>query len=372
MATGPLWAQATLCFRSCSRAWRIRQSLLWQGVCLSHAQLCHCADVQLLPCSVCVLPFLPVVSCKHDHVQVMAVNPPCSNLATRVTALWASVRPFIHLGSSLIAMTPLQPLISASRMLLHISWLVLVRVADVFGIARPCAIKALQDTSSNKGAYGTRSIEHEVLISLHVSHACASCPYVGKAYGFEVASAARPVPSSPHCVADSPPSSATADHCEPNAVLLVLEPYVADLAARLREHERHADSSDTEFPCHKCLEAAGRSAAMHKCGYGDVSSAAGMVLASPVLAARMAAGALLNACYQLPLGDNSAGCRRQVSSLWEYAASIRKCGLQLSVAEVLRLALELAEAISAIHDKAHVRPHSGFLVKRAPVDMPRS
>lgn len=294
---------------------------------------------------------------------MMAVNPPCTNLATRVTALWTSIRPFIRLGSSLIAMSPLQPLISASRLILHTSWLVLVRVAEVLGIARPCAIKVLQDTSSNKGAYGTRSIEHEVLISLHVSRACASCPYVGKAYGFEVASTARPVPSGPHCVADSPPLSAMPDHCEPDAVLLVLEPYVADLATRLQEHERHADSSDTEFPCRKCAQAAGRQAAPLRCASGDVGSAAGQLLGSPVLAARLTAGAVLDACCHPPLGEASDGCRRQVASLWEYASSIRQCGLQLSVAEVLRLALELAEAISAIHDRAHVRSHSGLLTQ---------
>lgn len=286
-------------------------------------------------------------------MQVMAASPPCTNLATRVAALWASVRPVVRLGSRVVAMSPLQPLLSASRLLQKITWLVVVRVAEAWGFARPCAIKVLQDTCSNKGAYGTRSIEHEVLISLHVSHACASCPFVGKAYGYEVASPTRPAPSAPHCGAEALPPSATSEHCEPNAVLLVLEPYVADLESRLREHERHASSPGAEFPCRKCHEAAGRAQCRH--GFEDAGGAVRQLLLAPVSAARLTAGAVLEACCQPPPVKDAGGYTRKVASLWEYASSIRRAGLQLSVAEVLRLSLELAEAIAAIHDRAHVR-----------------
>eukprot|EP00892_Ulva_mutabilis_P004721 jgi/Ulvmu1/2620/UM014_0071.1 len=292
--------------------------------------------------------------------QVMAFHPPCIDLASRATsratAMWHFVRPILHGAISLVSLTALQPLVTASRLLVHITWLVLLKLAEVWGIARPCAVKVLQDTSSNKGAYGTRSIEHEVLISLHVSHACASCPFVGKAYGFEIASAARSPRTAPRCGTDSPPRSADStahENCEPDAVLLVLEPYVADLATRLEEHERHA-APGAEFPCSMCcLDAAWPTAG---CDCGDGRTHPGHLLQSPVLAVKLTAGFLLDACCHLPrgAGPEAAACRGKVASLWEYAASVRQRGLKLSVAEVMRLALELAEAIHAIHDQGHV------------------
>lgn len=300
-------------------------------------------------------------------LQVMAIHPPCVDLAaratTRATALWGCLRPVLHQGFALISRTALQPLVTASRLLAQLSWLMLLRLAEIWGIARPCAVKVLQDTSSSKGAYGGRSIEHEVLISMHVSHACAECPFVGKAYGFEIASAARPPASAARCGAESPPHpAAAADRCEPDAVLLVLEPYVADLATRLEEHERHAGAGDEEFPCRNCGMASVPQRGTHSCACPASCGRSGAhILASPVHAAKLTAGFLLDACAHLPLGAKGAGPRGQVASLWEYASSIRQRGLQLSVAEVLRLALELAEAVSAIHDRAHVRPRPQLL-----------
>ena len=65
-------------------------------------------------------------------------------------------------ASSMLAYQPLQNLTLASRDCVALVWQVVVKTAEIWGLARPCAVKVLQDRSPNKGAYGSRSVEHEV------------------------------------------------------------------------------------------------------------------------------------------------------------------------------------------------------------------
>ena len=94
-------------------------------------------------------------------------------VAGNMTLAWRAMRPLLAplvQASSMLAYQPLHSLTLASRDCAALVWQIMVKTAAIWGLARPCAVKVLQDRSPNKGAYGSRSVEHEVCDSL-----CACC-----------------------------------------------------------------------------------------------------------------------------------------------------------------------------------------------------
>lgn len=211
----------------------------------------------------------------------------------------------------------------------------------------------------------------QVLITMHISAACASCPYIGKAHGFDLADKATPLIHSPSCAcpcfsADCPNPACT----DADAVLLVLEAYTVDLTSHIQLHKQHSPEYN-EFPCSRCLH---RPQQPESCKTLTVRAASAataplQALAAPINAATatacMFASAVTSGGTQSKDKSHSpesiAGCvqldspQGQVVSLWEYATRMRESGLVMSVSEVLRIALELAEAVHALHTVAHVR-----------------
>jgi hypothetical protein len=154
-----------------------------------------------------------------------------------------------------------------------------------------------------------------------VSESCARCPYVGKAYGFEQ-------------VDQSTGSAERAD-----AVLLGLEPYTADLPGFIQEHLRHAPG--TEFPCPLCA-----------CGKGadDVWKVA------PAMPAGLGPRGMGYAGGEKVLEDWVSLCGSgEVISLWDYIKTLRQHSVMPSEAELVRIALQLSQAVHALHTVAHVR-----------------
>lgn len=209
----------------------------------------------------------------------------------------------------------------------------------------------------------------QVLITMHISSACASCPYIGKAYGFDLADKVAPLihshsPSCPCSSADCPnPACSDAD-----AVLLVLEAYTVDLKSHIELHKQHAPNCK-EFPCARCMH---RPQQENECRALTIRAASAataplQALAVPIHAAKatacMFASAVSSSAQtkdrtqgsQIPAqGGQLDSPQGQVVSLWEYATRLRESGLVMSVPELMRIALELAEAVHALHTVAHV------------------
>ena len=248
-------------------------------------------------------------------------------------------------------------------------------VPDALWHVRPCAVKVLSQTSCARGAYGSRSAENEVrfsytatadvlvdvwlpqstllagrqcldhgwhalqsavhalseldtfaqvLVTLHVTAACADCPYVGKALGFELADS---VPDSAHTITlplqQQPPGDA-------HALLLALEPYTVDphaIIASRRPRRRSSSGSSTSSNCTS--------------PDSDVSASRKRT---------RDAAACDDACSAVV----PAPCRVAMN-LWEYLVWLRAHGMQLAVAEMRALALQLAHALHSLHNDAHVR-----------------
>jgi hypothetical protein len=88
-------------------------------------------------------------------------------VAGHMRVFWKAMRPLLAplvQASSLLAYNPLQILSLASRDCVALVWQMMVKTAEIWGLSRPCAVKVLLDRSPNKGAYGSRSVEHEVII----------------------------------------------------------------------------------------------------------------------------------------------------------------------------------------------------------------
>lgn len=204
---------------------------------------------------------------------------------------------------------------------------------------------------------------------MHVSTACASCPFIGKAHGFDVADKAAPLLRSPSCTtpcysADCPNPACT----DADAVLLVLEPYTVDLASRIALHKQHSPDCN-EFPCSHCLHRPqqGDSCKTLTVRAASAATARLQALAAPINAATTTACMFASAVTSSTQPKDRAHSPRiaaggvqfasppgQVVSLWEYATRLRESGLVMSVSEVLRIALELAEAVHALHTVAYV------------------
>lgn len=209
----------------------------------------------------------------------------------------------------------------------------------------------------------------QVLITMHISSACASCPYIGKAYGFDLADKAAPVIHSPGC---APPCSSDCSNpgcADADAVLLVLEAYTVDLSSHIQLHKQHAPEC-SEFPCSRCLHRPRQAVACKTLTVRAASAATAQLqaLAAPINAATatacMFASAVTSGAQpkdKARSAHSTAGEAQldsphgQVVSLWEYATRLRESGLVMSVWELLRIALELAEAVHALHTVAHVR-----------------
>ena len=270
--------------------------------------------------------------------EVLALS--VTDLAARLTQLLSSQRtlsllwPWLSTAQSVLLhrnliKAPVQLLTSLSddvrkRAFKLVQQLGLVCVVpDALLDVRPCAVKVLTQRSCDQGAYGKSSAENEVLISLHVSQACAKCPYVGKAHGFEYA-VARPMP------ALLPATIAKWLAQPPAALLLALEPYTVDLDAALAAREARLCQSD---------------ASVQKCSSSDLSPR------SMQPCATVPEDSCTDACVV-------AGSQRRPVNLWEYLVWLRSRHQALTVAEMRSLALQLATALHSLHTQAHVRPTS--------------
>lgn len=194
-------------------------------------------------------------------------------------------------------------------------------VPDALLDVRPCAVKVLTQRSCDQGAYGKQSAENEVLISLHVTQACAECPYVGKAHGFEYA-VAKPLP------ALLPATIAKWLAQPPAALLLALEPYTVDLEAALATRAGRQSRQPQAATCR--------------------SSSADLSPRAVQTCATVPEDRCTDACAV-------AASRRRPVNLWEYLVWLRSRHEALTVAEMRSLALQLARALHSLHSRAHVR-----------------
>jgi serine/threonine protein kinase len=201
--------------------------------------------------------------------------------------------------------------------------------------ARPCAVKVLSQDSCSRGAYGARSAENEVLITLHVSAACAHCPFVGKALGFEYATA---LADSPNALLATDPLSASAP---PTALLLALEPYTMDLDAALATRQK----SQQVQPQQHASQHGERDGAQRRSSSESGDS-------------RQSRKRQRDASGELATADvAAAGLPRTLGvavNLWQYLLWLREHGMHLSVAEMRAFALQLARALHSLHADAHV------------------
>lgn len=204
----------------------------------------------------------------------------------------------------------------------------------------------------------------QVLITMHISSACALCPYIGKAHGFDLADKAASVAhtpaSAPMCY---PTDCSVPERNDADAVLLVLEAYTVDLTSHIQLHKQHAPDC-CEFPCSRCMHRPQQAAPCKTLTVRAASAATAQLqaLAAPISAATatacMVAAAVTSGAQSKDCTTGKAQLdspQGQVVSLWEYATRLREAGLMMSVGELLRIALELAGAVHALHTVAHVR-----------------
>jgi hypothetical protein len=206
---------------------------------------------------------------------------------------------------------------------------------------------------------------------MHVSSTCASCPYIGKAHGFDLAHNAvpliyNPLGGCPFASTGSPKPACT----DANSVLLILEAYTVDLTSLIERHKQHSPECN-EFPCSRCLHRPQQDGSSC-CKTLTVRAASAataplQALAAPINAATATACMFASAVASAQSKDkahstlNTASASQldspqgQVVSLWEYATRLRESGLAMSISEVLRIARELAEAVHTLHTVAHVR-----------------
>ena len=150
----------------------------------------------------------------------------------------------------------------------------------------------------------------QVLITLHVTTACAACKYVGKAHGFEYA---QSLPDAPGVLACIDPKAVGA---APTALLLALEPYTVDVVAAR--------------------------AALVDTGLDDAESA---TTTQKAVMARVEKGYTAQKC--------AAAC--QSMNLWQYLMWLQDHEVQLTIYEIAALALQLVTALHSLHHDAHVR-----------------
>lgn len=96
---------------------------------------------------------------------VLQILPFRTEVSGNMTLVWRVMRPFLSplaQASTLLTYKPLHDLTTASRGYAALAWQIVVKTAEIWGLASPCAVKVLQDRSPNAGAYGSRSVEHEV------------------------------------------------------------------------------------------------------------------------------------------------------------------------------------------------------------------
>lgn len=163
-----------------------------------------------------------------------------------------------------------------------------------------------------------RMSQMQVLITLHVSAACAACPYVGKSHGFEYAC---PLPGAPGALACVEPPTAEAS---PTALLLALEPYTVDVSAA-RAARVEAMGMNTRRGINRLRD-------------GSASSHGG----TPCSAHRLGNE-----------GEEQASCRSM--NLWEYLLWLREHQLTLTLSEIQTLGLQLVSALHSLHNDANVR-----------------
>lgn len=169
-----------------------------------------------------------------------------------------------------------------------------------------------------------------MLITLHVTNACAACPYVGKAHGFEYAQSQPGCPEKLACV--GPLAAAVS----PTALLLALEPYTVNVSAA-----RAARAGMAVCPQGKTLSTVAEPS----------SPAAQPCLAPPADAADVQQAADRESSPTC--GDARAAC--QSMNLWEYLVWLREHDLQLTIDEIKTLALQLVSALHSLHTDANVR-----------------
>lgn len=205
---------------------------------------------------------------------------------------------------------------------------------------------------------------------MHIASACASCPYIGKALGFDLADKAAPFIHNPTCA--SPCTSADCPNpvcTDADSVLLVLEAYTVDLTSHIELHKQHAPGCK-EFPCSRCPHGPRQDDSCSTLTVRAASAATAplQALAAPISAATatacMVAAAVTSGTqskvqahgtHSTAVGGQLHSPQGQVVSLWEYATRLRESGLMMSVSEVLRVACELAAAVHALHTVAYVR-----------------
>jgi hypothetical protein len=103
----------------------------------------------------------------EKRVQIVSRQPPGIEFASHMAGLWRVVRPWVARAVSLLSMTPLHALAVVSHAYGSLMLQVVLKAAQVLGVVQFSAVKVLHNVPLSRGAYGCRSIEHEVKL-----HAC--------------------------------------------------------------------------------------------------------------------------------------------------------------------------------------------------------
>lgn len=166
----------------------------------------------------------------------------------------------------------------------------------------------------------------QVLITLHVTKACAACPHVGRAYGFEYATT---LPGTPNTLACIDPASTPQ---RPSALLLALELYTVNLRAA------------------------------HDAASGVVTAAATSTASADIEPVEAVSSAPGPTCEEARQSNPPSCCEGGVAARGEAAVNLREYLVWLyrhhrtpGEGDMKRIALQLSRALHSLHTDAHVR-----------------
>lgn len=94
-------------------------------------------------------------------------RPAGVDVTAHMMHMWKVMKPFLAHASTILAYNPFHSLTLASRDCAMLVWQMMMKTAEIWGFAQPCAVKVLQEKLPSKGAYGCRSVEHEVRSRYH-------------------------------------------------------------------------------------------------------------------------------------------------------------------------------------------------------------